>query len=63
MDNVERFKEPTLPPTEALYSSLTGEHISEEDYQHAQNVFSSFNLRTLGEYHDLYLLTDVPLVH
>ncbi|KAK3731608.1 hypothetical protein QZH41_004848 [Actinostola sp. cb2023] len=62
MDNIEKFKEPQLPPKEAFYSKLTEEHISDDDYQHAQNMYTTFHLQNLGEYHDLYLLSDVLLL-
>ena len=35
-------------------SNLTMENISETDYRHANNVFKTFKLNNLGDYHDLY---------
>lgn len=62
VDKYEKLEETKLPPEECFYSSLTDSHVSEEDYKHAQNVWTSFGLRTLGEYSDLYLKTDVLLL-
>ena len=45
---IERFKETELPPEEAFFSSLYGEHIKPEDYDHAQKVWQGFHINNLG---------------
>ena len=62
MDSLERFKENKLPPKEAFYSRLTGEGISDEDYERAKKVWKVFGMKTLQDYHDLYNVTDVLLL-
>ena len=51
-----------LPPKKAFYSQLTNSHITDEDYDHAQKVWDAFNCKTMKDYHDLYLKTDVLLL-
>ena len=58
MDSWEKFDETTLPAKEAFYSSLNLENIGCEDYSHAQKVWDVFEIRKLGEYHDLYVQTN-----
>ena len=62
MNSLERFKENKLPPKEAFYSRLTGEGISDKDYEHAKKVWKVFGMKTLQDYHDLYNVTDVLLL-
>ena len=62
MDSFDRFKETTLPSKAAFYNRLKDEAISDDDYKHAKNIWSKFGIKNLGEYHDLYLLTDVLLL-
>ena len=62
MDSFENFNEARLPTKEDFYSILNDENISDEDYKHAQTVWETFNLKNMGEYHDLYLKTDVLLL-
>lgn len=58
-DGPNRFEETELSPKSAFLSSLTGEDISEDAYTHAQTVWRDFNVQDLGEYSDLYVLSDV----
>ncbi|XP_044739967.1 uncharacterized protein LOC123301296 [Chrysoperla carnea] len=62
MSSWGRLQETKLPPKEAFYSVLTDEHITDEDYNHAIQVWNTFNLHTLGDYSDLYMKTDVLLL-
>ena len=52
------FNETTLPRKEAFYSNLNLKDISDEDYAHAQKVWNVFEVKNLGEYHDLYVQSD-----
>ena len=61
MDSFDKFKE-QLPPKEEFYSILNDKHIKDEDYKHAQNVWNKFNRKNMGEYHDLYLQSDILLL-
>ena len=54
--------EQQLPPRAAFHSSLSGETCSEDDYGYAQSVWREFGCRTLREYMQLYLTTDVCLL-
>lgn len=54
----ETFEEKKLPPKEAFYNRLKKEHLSDADCAHVQQVWENFNLQTLGELHDHYVLTD-----
>ena len=62
MGSHERFDELQLPSKEDFYSLLSRETISDKDYDHAQNIWKEFGCHTLGDYHELYLRTDVLLL-
>ena len=58
----EVLEERRLPSKRHFFNDLAQEHISPEDYAHAQKVWDTFRMQTLGDYHDLYLKTDVLLL-
>ena len=57
-----KFREKQLPPKEAFYSNLTESNIEDEEYERAQRIWEHFGIVNLGQYHDLYLRTDVLLL-
>ena len=62
IDSLDRFNETQLPSIEKFYSKLSDEKIKDVDYEHAQKVWNEFNCKTIGDYHALYLKTDVVLL-
>ena len=62
INSVEQFDEPKLPSKEKFHSKLNNENISDEDYEHAQNVWREFDCKTLRDYHELYNKSDVLLL-
>ena len=62
MDCMERFSERELPSRDKFFNTLNQEEITEEKYCHAQRVWDAFNCKTLLDYHDIYLKSDVLLL-
>ena len=62
MNSWEKFGEIKLPDKEDFYSQLNEENITDKDYARANIVWKHFNIQHLGDYHDLYLMTDVYLL-
>ena len=60
--SLSKVSEKQLPTKEAFYSKLNDEHITDEDYTHALNVWSTFKCKTIRDYHNLYLKSDVLLL-
>ena len=56
------FSEDKLPDRYELFSSLKNECISEKDYSHVIDVWKVFKTNTIGDYHELFLKTDVLLL-
>ena len=62
MDGWERFDETSLPDKEAFYNNLNMDNVTDIDYRHANGVFKKFNLKNLGQCHDIYVQTDTLLL-
>ena len=62
MDSWDKFEETKLPPKDSFYSTLSMSGVSETDYEHSPKVWREFGINNMGEYHDLYLKTDVILL-
>ena len=62
MDSFEKFDQTELPTKEQFYSILNDQHITNDEYNHAKKVWKTFNIKTMGEYHDLCLKSDVLLL-
>ncbi|XP_073231598.1 uncharacterized protein [Porites lutea] len=62
VSSLEKLSETQLPAKEEFYSKLNDEDITEDDYQHAINVWNTFKCKSLRDYHDLYLKSDVLLL-
>ena len=62
MDSFEKFNQTELPTKDQFYSVLNDQHITDDEYGHAKKVWNTFKIKTMGEYHDLYLESDVLLL-
>ena len=60
--NEKKFNKTSLPEKEEFYSNLIMENIRDTDYIHAKRVCICFEIKRLGEYHDLYLKSDTLLL-
>ena len=66
MDSWKKFEETSLPPKDAFYSRLNMRGISDQDHEHAKQVWNRITPEheniTLGDYYDVYLAVDVLLL-
>ena len=51
-----------LANKEKFYNLITSKKISDKEYEHVFKVWNKFEMKTLKDYHDLYLKFDVLLL-
>ena len=62
VNSLDKLNETSLPTKDKFYNKLNNTNISDADYEHAQEVGKTFKIKTMREYHNLYLKTDVILL-
>ncbi len=58
----EKLKDTKLPPIKAFYSKLADSKCDPKDYKKALKVWKHFKCKTLLDYHNIYLISDVLLL-
>ena len=62
LNSHERFADTSLPSKQEFHNQLYEQDISDQSYEHAQNIWNTFECETMLNYHDIYLKTDVLLL-
>ena len=62
MYDCEKINETSLPGKADFYSHLNMEDIADADYTDAKRVCKDFEIKNLGEYHDLYVQSNTLLL-
>lgn len=63
VSSIEKLYETkTLPPIEAFFRDIGEEHISPQDYAHAQKVWDAFGCKNLADFTQVYNLSDSYLL-
>ena len=58
MDSMDKFNETTLPSIEKFYSNVQHKNIANDEYNHAKKLWEHFEIKTLRDYHELYVQAD-----
>ena len=61
MHDWEKFNETSLPEKD-FYIHLNIEDIIDVDYGHTKSAYKDFEIKNLGEYHDLYVPREILLL-
>uniref|UniRef100_A0A8D8SD21 DNA-directed DNA polymerase n=1 Tax=Cacopsylla melanoneura TaxID=428564 RepID=A0A8D8SD21_9HEMI len=59
LNEISKLEESKLPERSKFFSRLYNSELSDDKYEHALTVWKTFKCKTLGEYAELYLKSDV----
>ena len=62
IDDYKKLSDTKLPNIKSFYSKLNDSECNIDDYKRALNVWDKFECKTLLDYHNIYLITDVLLL-
>lgn len=62
VDSFEKLEETTLPQHADFFNEMNEENVSTDDYNFAHTVWNEFDIKTLDDYAELYLKTDILLL-
>ena len=62
MDDWEKSNETSFPKKEDFYSHLNMKDITDADYMDVKRVCKDFEIKNLGEYHDLHVQNDTLIL-
>ena len=62
MTDFSLLEKTCLPSKDSFFSRLQNSSVNDKDYEHAKNVFTTFNCRTIKDYCELYCMTDCALL-
>ena len=54
IDDADKFDE-ELPPQSEFFNHMTGEELTDDDYELVLQIWEQFDLHSLGDLHDLYV--------
>ncbi|CAB3977411.1 Hypothetical predicted protein [Paramuricea clavata] len=62
MDDHEKLDMSRLPPKRFFYNGLKMEDVTDEEYERAKKVWKTFGMKSMLDYHNLYLVTDTLIL-
>jgi hypothetical protein len=62
MNDFDKLDEDHIPAKKEFYSRLNDEDITDEEYEHVKDVWKTFDMKSMRDYHDLYMTSDVILL-